>query len=287
MALSEFISLFSGRTDAYGSWEGGCVKNPVTQDLFMSHLLGDIGIGIYPVSEGLTRWGCSDIDVPDLDAVRNLQTALAVKKITSWVERSRRGYHLWLFAAQPCEAHLMRRCLLAVHQVCDYPAKEVNPKQEEVSGYGNYVRLPYFGGYEKIPTERVVLDNSERPMTLHDFVAAARNSLAQIDAIASVSALWTPPPRPKVLTSTSKPMSLGELKYFVSPYVYTIINDGPLEGSDRSTTLVRLAHKMREDGLQAQEALTLLIEADKRWGKFHAREDGIMHLESIIMKVFT
>ena len=35
----------------------------------------------------------------------------------------------------------MRRCLLAAHQVCEYPAKEVNPKQDKVNGYGNYVRL--------------------------------------------------------------------------------------------------------------------------------------------------
>jgi len=64
------------------------------------------------------------------------------------------------------------------------------------------------------------------------------------------------------------------------------MDKGPLEGSDRSNTLVRLAYRFRADGLMPQEALTLLIEADKKWGKFHDREDGIIHLESIVMKVY-
>jgi len=72
----------------------------------------------------------------------------------------------------------------------------------------------------------------------------------------------------------------------ISPYTYTIMDKGPLEGSDRSNTLVRLAYRFRADGLMPQEALTLLIEADKKWGKFHDREDGIIHLESIVMKVY-
>ena len=288
MALSKFIELFSGRTDAYGSWEGGCVKKPVTQDLFMSHLLGDIGMGIYPVNEhNMTRWGCSDIDVPDLDAVHNLRTALSVKNIHSWIERTRRGYHLWVFATEPVPAATMRRCLLAAHKVCEYPAKEVNPKQESVSnGYGNYVRLPYFGGWENQPTERIMLNQHDTTMSLQDFVEQAYSGRVEPDLIAHVAELWVPPTPKNTVMRSGKPMSLGELRYMISPYSYTIMSQGPLEGSDRSTTLIRLAYRLRSDGLLPAETLTMLIEADKKWGKFHDREDGIMHLESIVMKVY-
>jgi hypothetical protein len=287
MPLSKFIELFSGRTDAHGSWEGGCVKVKVTQASFMGHLIGDEGIGIYPVTDdNMTRWGCSDIDVPDLDAVRNLQTALAVKNVRTWVERTRRGYHLWLFASAPVEAPIMRRCLLAAHQVCEYPAKEVNPKQDKVAGYGNYVRLPYFGGWDKQPIERIMLDDNDAPMDLAQFVFAAYDSLVSPDLIADVAKLWVAPTPKNVVMRSGPPMSLGELRYMISPYSYTIMNNGPLEGSDRSNTLVRLAYRLRGDGLMPAEALTLLIEADKKWGKFHDREDGIMHLESIVMKVY-
>jgi len=288
MPLSKFIDLFSGRTDAYGSWEGGCIKKEVKQDLFMSHLMGIIGFGVYPVDENnMTRWGCSDIDVPDLDAVRNLQTALAVKKLRTWVERSRRGYHLWLFASEKVPASDMRRCLLAAHQVCQYPAKEVNPKQETVTnGYGNYVRLPYFGGWENQPSERIVLDEDDMPLDLATFVFDAHSNRVPPSLIADVAKLWTPPTPSPAIFRSGKPMSLSELRYMISPYSYTIMSNGPLEGSDRSSTLVRLAYRLRSDGLLPAETLTMLIEADKKWGKFHDREDGIMHLESIVMKVY-
>jgi hypothetical protein len=81
-------------------------------------------------------------------------------------------------------------------------------------------------------------------------------------------------------------MSLGELKYLISGYTYTILNDGPLDGSDRSSTLVRLASRLRADGLMPAETLSVLIEADKKWGKYHARENGEMYLEQIVMKVY-
>lgn len=287
MALSKFIELFSGRTDAYGSWEGGCVKHAVTQDLYMAHLLGDIGFGTYPVDENnMTRWGCSDIDVPDLDAVRNLQTALSVKQVHTWVERTRRGYHLWLFSTEPVHASVMRRCLLAAHQVCEYPAKEVNPKQEVVtSGYGNYVRLPYFGGWEKMPTERVVLDDDDTPLTLQQFVDMAHAERTAPNWIGEVAERWTPPV-PIARPSFSKALPLNSLVYVMSSYSHKIMSEGPLEGSDRSSTLVRLAYRLRSDGLQPAEALTVLIEADKKWGKFYGREDGIHHLESIVMKAY-
>lgn len=288
MPLSEFIDLFSGRSDAYGSWEGGCVKQEVQQSLFMSHLIGDIGIGIYPVTpDNNTRWGCSDIDVPDLDAVRNLQTALAYKKIRTWVERSRRGYHLWLFATEPVPAAAMRRCLLAAHQVCEYPAKEVNPKQETVvNGFGNYVRLPYFGGWDKQPTERIVLDDDETPLDLGSFVQRAHAERVVPERIHEIAALWKPPLATKMPMRTGTPMSLGELKYLISPYTYTILTNGPLEGSDRSSTLVRLAARLRQDGLMPAETLTMLIEADKKWGKYHSRQDGVAYLEQIVIKVY-
>jgi len=71
-----FSELFDGRTDAYGTWDGGSVKASVTSDMFASHLNGDFYFGVYPLLDDSTvKWGCSDIDVDDLDAARNLQTA--------------------------------------------------------------------------------------------------------------------------------------------------------------------------------------------------------------------
>ena len=38
--IKDFAQLFQGRTDAYGSWEGGCVKEPVTSSRYTKHLWG-------------------------------------------------------------------------------------------------------------------------------------------------------------------------------------------------------------------------------------------------------
>ena len=87
--VKNFAALFAGRTDAYGSWEGGCIKQPVTQGSFTKHLWGQEYIGIYPMMDDSTVWwGCSDIDVNDIDQARNIQLALKLKLIESWVERT-------------------------------------------------------------------------------------------------------------------------------------------------------------------------------------------------------
>ena len=71
------MRLFGGRTDAYGSWEGSSVKKEVTYSTFARHLYGEELIGIYPLTDGSTvRWGCSDIDVDDIDAVADELEAL-------------------------------------------------------------------------------------------------------------------------------------------------------------------------------------------------------------------
>ena len=137
-----FAKLFAGRTDAYGSWEGGCVKDSCTLTRYMRHLWGQEYIGVYPMLDDSTVWwGCSDIDVNDIDQARNIQLALKLKFIESWVERTVKGFHVWVFANEPVPARVMRRALLAAHAVVKVPAKEINPKQEETSGYGNYVSV--------------------------------------------------------------------------------------------------------------------------------------------------
>lgn len=55
-----FSELFDGRTDAYGTWDGGSVKASVTSDMFASHLNGDFYFGVYPLldtplSSGVVR----------------------------------------------------------------------------------------------------------------------------------------------------------------------------------------------------------------------------------------
>ena len=83
--IDRYISLFRGRGDAYGSWEGGCVRKPLDAHTFERHLKGEELIGVYPLipykSSWWVPWGCTDIDVDDLDSARNLQLAFTIKGI--------------------------------------------------------------------------------------------------------------------------------------------------------------------------------------------------------------
>ncbi len=277
-----FSELFDGRTDAYGTWDGGSVKASVTSDMFASHVNGDFYFGVYPLLDDSTvKWGCSDIDVDDLDAARNLQTAFFLKGVVSYVEKTRRGYHVWVFADDWVPAWIMRRAFLAAHQVINLPAKEVNPKQEICSGLGNYVRLPYPGGCNGIPENRFMLDANDNPLPLEEFLDHAyahRASNIDLFPLAEMSKVQ----RRKVEVPQGLPPDLQESFKHINAYIANIWWHGPLPGSDRSNTLVRLVHLMREHGTPINHAYNLLVGADRRWGKFHGREDAVEQLTKIL-----
>ena len=288
--VDTFITLFRGRGDVYGSWQGSCIKKPLTADKFLEHLQGDELIGVYPLmpyhSNWYCVWGCTDIDVDDLDAARNLQMAFAVKGIKAWVERTRKGYHIWVFADALVPASIMRRAFLAAHQAIGYPAKEVNPKQESAGvGYGNYVRLPYPSARTGMPSERYVMDDDDNPMPLSKFIHEAVYSRTTEEQLVAIASLYVPPKPVHVITAESN-QNVRSILHKVGPVPYIMWRDGPMEGGDRSGTLFRLACKMRDAEIPPEEALVVLKSADQRWGKFYLRTDGDHELQKMIERSF-
>ena len=281
-AVEIFMDLFRGRSDAYGTWSGGSVRSEVNYSSFARHLNGEELIGVYPLtSESTVRWGCSDIDVDDLDAARNLQTAFKMKDVASYVEKTVKGYHVWVFADDWVPAPVMRRAFLSAHQVIGLPPKEVNPKQEEATGLGNYVRLPYPDGYDQMPEVRYMLfDAQDVPMTLGQFLASAAYNRTSINLLKPLADLYRPPRKAIVEPSINAPIR-ESLKY-INGYIANIWRNGPMNNGDRSNTLVRMCHYMREYGTPINHAYCILVDADKRWGKFHERPDAVVHLTKII-----
>ena len=281
-----FATLFQGRTDVYGSWEGGCVKGLVDESRFVKHLWGQEYIGIYPLCDTDTvSWGCSDIDVDVLDQARNIQLALKLKNITSWVERTVKGFHVWVFAAEPMPAWIMRRALLAAHNVAKVPAKEINPKQEVSLGYGNYVRLPYPGYLFEPASTRYIMDGDHSQATLEAFVTEAlqhRTTEAELRPLADMYV----PKKPAKLEGFGSAIPIDIASTLIGPYSLAMLTNGPLPGSDRSTTLYKLAHRLREDGLEAEVTYSVLLTADMRWGKFYDRGDAEVHLSKMVADVY-
>lgn len=285
-AIETFMDLFQGRTDAYGSWEGSSVKKPVSYDNFARHLYGEELIGIYPLLDNSTvRWGCSDIDIDDIDSARNLQMALHTKSIPSFVERTVKGFHVWVFGSEWIPAPIMRRAFLSAHEAIGLPPKEVNPKQEEAVGLGNYVRLPYPNGMNSEPDVRYILTHDDSPMKFDSFlkiVSAQRvdaqrlRPLAELHRVRQKALL-----EPAVMTA-----SVQEALDYVDAYVATIWRNGPLDGRDRSNTLCKMVHKMHQGNVPMNYAYTILKDADKRWGKFHLRVDCVEQLVKIVEDIY-
>lgn len=284
-AIDKFITLFRGRGDCYGSEEGGCVRQPLNRGVFQSHLEGVAGIGVYPAVPSTTPfcvWGCSDIDIESLDDAKLMKRTIEMAGIPAYVERSRsKGYHVWVFASEPVPAEDMRRMLLMAHQVADYPAREVNPKQSDVSAQkvGNYVRLPYLGGLKATPVRRVILDDNDQPMPLIQFLEIAHTQRTAPSDIARIASMYVPPVRQHVVLDLGTNESLDDALRATSPLARVIWQRGPLEGQDRSTALMRLAHVCCTSGITPSMCHVIVVDADKRWGKYHAR--GVSGMEEI------
>lgn len=286
-AIETFIDLFKGRGDAYGTWEGGSVKAGVGYSTFAKHLYGEELVGIYPlVDDSTVMWGCTDIDVDEIDLAINIKTAFQIKGIQSFIEKTRRGYHVWVFANEWIPAPIMRRAFLSAHEVVKVPAKEVNPKQEEATGLGNYVRLPYPNGMNEMPENRYMLsEQTLEPMTLKEFLDKAVDARTSINLLRPLAELHKP--RRKVtLDVTSVRQDVQEALDYVSPYIATIWRNGPVGTLDRSNILCMMVHKMREYGTPMNYAYTILVDADKRWGKFHNRPDAVEQLVKIVEDIY-
>jgi hypothetical protein len=293
--ITGFITLFRGRGDCYGSEAGGCVRLPLDRDAFIAHLEGRTPIGVYPSvpkqgAEPFCVWGCSDIDIESIADARLIQRTLEAAGVVSWVERSRsKGYHVWVFADNPVTSKVMRNALLMAHQVADYPAREVNPKQVDVSAskVGNYVRLPYVGGLVATPERRVILDDNDQPVHLDIFVRVAlelRTSATRLEEIAS---MWVEPKVSRVILDIESSEDLDSSLRMASPLARIIWRDGPLEGQDRSTALTRLAHVCSRSDVTPSMARVIVASADQRWGKYHLRgEAGQTELDKIIQRAY-
>lgn len=317
--VDHFLELFRGRGDCYGSWEGGCVKQPLTRRQFEQHLTCGPHIGVYPLISDQCSWGCIDIDgkqhqlrpndasqlagddvsqlaggVWDWDEMHriaeNLRDALAYKDITAWLERTRNGIHVWVFPDQPLvPAATMRRALMAACTVVGYDPKEVNPKQESLSDgqVGNYVRAPYPGILsDAYQFERYMLTDDRELMPFAQFLQDARQNRTALGALEAVAALWSPP-RTKHEINPNTSLDINTIWPILPGIAKVIWRDGPLEGADRSNTLARLAHELAEAGIQPAAAFTVVKTADERWGKFYDRPDCDEQLVRILERAYT
>jgi hypothetical protein len=324
--IETLTDLFLGNPRAVGTEEGGCERLDIDEAglgewraAVWNHFHGErTPIGVYPMvnddqGRWWVRWGCIDYDMGEPDSLIhawNTQRVLERFGITSWIEVSRsKGHHLWVFASEWVPAATMRRALGATQQMLGIPLKEVNPKQETLGldkegrpQLGNYVRLPYPGalgdnaGGITADGRREVLFGNDPAHLFHlfaeQFAREAHASRVSAEQLAPLVERYQPPPEAAAF-DTPPPEHLTGLVSQWQPHLnglaYTIWRDGPSAGSDRSTTLARLAYKIAEQTtppIPPEACFAFLEDLDRRIGKFVGRTDRDEQLEKMVARAY-
>ena len=123
-----------------------CVHELLNAGHLLSHLRGEITLGTYVLDEqSQAQFLVLDADdTQEWKDLLNLAKALATENVPAYLEKSRRGGHLWLFLAQALagkDARAFGQGLLNTHQIAGV---ELFPKQNQLgSGPGSLIRLPF------------------------------------------------------------------------------------------------------------------------------------------------
>lgn len=195
--LRDFMELFAGRQTAYGQFtifpgqqDGGkqsgrasTVNAPITQDLFVKHLMGrGTGIGIVPIKEnGTCSFAVIDVDTYTpvikksiLDALFTLNAPLCVFTSKSG------GLHIYAFFETEIPAKDAIRVMQGFRDVLGLDKEiEIFPKQAkmEEGKIGNWINLPY---YNIGPScKRNLLSTEGVPIYDIDTALAHMNSMRQ------------------------------------------------------------------------------------------------------------
>jgi len=123
-----------------------CVRELLNVGHLFAHLRGEITLGTYLLDqESQARVLVFDADDEhSWERLGHLARKLAEENVPAYLEKSRRGGHLWLFLAQAVagrEARAFGLGLLAAHQI---EGVELFPKQDRLAGGpGSLIRMPF------------------------------------------------------------------------------------------------------------------------------------------------
>jgi hypothetical protein len=201
--LATYKSLFVGRSDDYAmqlaTGRYRRVGKPLTDADLHDHLIGARTYGTYVMdAAGRCRFAVIDADGEDgLARLWKLHDELAAHGITSYVECSRRGGHLWMFFTRPVPASQVRAWLLPY---CPSDL-EFYPKQDEGKGYGSLIRLPL--GVHRKSGERYPFVARDEAGHLVPLTVAERD---RVNWLASIIRLEVPQLAPTTQQATPSPM---------------------------------------------------------------------------------
>jgi hypothetical protein len=123
-----------------------CVREPLRHEQIVAHLAGEMTLGMYVLndqSHGRHLILDADDD-PGWRRIQALAKVLAALETTAYLERSRRGGHLWLFFSEPLPGETIRRFGQGLMLYFKFGGLELFPKQSALSGGpGSLIRMPF------------------------------------------------------------------------------------------------------------------------------------------------
>jgi hypothetical protein len=201
---------------------------PLSLDTIRRHLEGKQTIGLYAINPKTQRcrWVAIDADYENaLEDLLKLQWELRQDGVDAALEKSRRGGHLWIFAAKPL---LARDCRVYIYNLASrlkLPVKvggladgiEVFPKQDKLLAgeFGNALRGPL--GIHRGANKRYWFYSAE--YTFEDQIAylLRLKKISEDEMARFVCGLEMPKefaPQPRIEVSSYKPRSDGKHREF-------------------------------------------------------------------------
>lgn len=165
------------------------VKETVDQELMLSHLEGEFGVGICPVNtEGKCSFAVIDIDYYKgrirkvLDFIRDYQLPLLPFRSKSG------GLHVYLMLSKSASAKSVRQVLseivkiFALDKLYGEEKVEIFPKQDKITaeGFGSAITLPYFNAENPYT---YLLDLEGNPVDFDEALAYIQKHLTTIEAV--------------------------------------------------------------------------------------------------------
>jgi len=192
-----FMTLFSGYTRAYGTYDARMLGSPGKQkpthrmvdstpsiDTFKNHLNGQHPLGIYPLNDDeMVRFAAIDIDLYPFDHAK-LARQLDEWELPFVVCNSKSGgAHVYVFFSEPEDPVRVIAELQKVSAALGYPGAEIFPKQVKrpAGGYGNYINLPFFAH----PKLTYNCWDGDQQLDLDGFVALAESRVTNLAALSA------------------------------------------------------------------------------------------------------
>ena len=123
-----------------------CIRGSLNVDHLYAHLRGEMTLGTYVLNQASqARLIVLDNDTEDgWSYVLDCGARLAAEPIPAYLEKSRRGGHIWMFFKEPVAGSSARSFAQAVVEKLGFESFEIYPKQDETGkGLGSLIRMPF------------------------------------------------------------------------------------------------------------------------------------------------